>query len=186
MYNLSNDTDIFSQTELGEKIGEMKEQKTNPIDFRQQFIMDIENYKNIQHQQQLDIAKKRLEFAKLKYKYAKIDEEIRFVYLKIEEVKYIKLLRQCNTKLSKTKDFSMHKLIRKHSINLLYNIDDFDSDRRDLIISFIERLENVDILKIVSRIIVKTYCCKGDINPAIIKKQIRKDEFMDNLVFARY
>src|SRR5205085_1830930 len=109
----------------------------------------------------------------------KSDEEKRLVKLKTEEIKYNELVTECNSKVDPRKIVQL----KEHCIYILCCIDDIDDDRCDLIINFIEQLENINTLKIMNRLIVKTYCFGGDINPDLIRNQIQKEELMNDFLF---
>jgi len=90
-------------------------------------------------------------------------------------------------KIIKLKKINDQKIILKKEMakDLLYKLDEINNIEKEPTIKFIDQVTDINILKIIIRLLSKTYCFRNNFNTKMIQSEIIKEEEINNFLFTQ-
>ena len=180
---MPRDIDIFRQTGLGKKIAAL-DNKHMQFDNYDGLISELISEEKCLHEK----YSKELKLQKLKYQNMLLLQELeetklqtklnklQFEYDKLEKEYYL------NRNVEEESDI---ELKRSHAITFLYNINTIDIDETDYLDKLISDTNNIYLLNIINKLLIKSYCTNVVINIDLIRNELRKDDKINRFVFGK-
>jgi hypothetical protein len=104
--------------------------------------------------------------------------------LEIERLEYENLINEykLDKNLFRTKNKQLESK-RDCIVNILRNMEELSSDRIGLIESFIDQVENIDKLRIISEIVIMAYSFGMELIPEIFKRHFEMDKEINYILY---
>ena len=188
---MSKEIELFRQTGLGKKISKLGKNKKCIQIYNDNYadIFDSEHYDKliIEEKELYHKYSKQLELDKLKYQNSRLLVEIELLQHKTKmknlKLKYNKLLKEH----LQNKIYDNEMLVdlkRNFAINMLYNINSIDTDESPLLEELIACPINIDLINVINKLLVKSYCTNEIMSIDVIINQLSKESRMNRLIFG--